>query len=138
MAIIPWKPFDMDRFFDDEFFAPLVGGGRPSMDVYETEKDVVAEVSLPGIDPSKVEISVRNDVLEISGHTEEKKEEKGKDYWRKEIRTGSFDRVVRLPVAVKEDKVEASYEKGVLKIVMPKAEEKAEKKVRIKIRESKK
>lgn len=138
MAIIPWKQFDMDRFFDDEFFAPLSGGSRPSMDIYETEKDVVAEVSLPGIDPNKVEIMVRNDMLEVSGRTEEKKEEKGKDYWRKEIRSGSFERVIRLPVPVKEDKVEATYEKGMLKIVMPKSEEKTEKKIKVKVKEMKK
>lgn len=65
---------------------------------------------------------------------DEKKEEKEKGYWRREIRTGSFERMVRLPVAVKEDAVEATYEKGVLKIVMPKAEAKPSSKVKIQIK----
>lgn len=104
------------------------------MDVYETDKEVIAEVNLPGIDPEKVDVSVKNQVLTVSGRTEEKKEEKEKGYWRREIRKGSFERMVRLPNPVKEDIVEANYEKGVLKIVMPKAEIKKEKTVKIKVK----
>jgi len=74
-------------------------------------------------------------VLKVSGKMEEKKEEKEKGYWRKEIRKGSFERMVRLPVAVKESAVEASYENGVLKITMPKAEAKPSSKVKIRVKE---
>lgn len=125
MALIPWRPFgDLERFFGDEdWFLPLVPHmkiGEPAMDVYEKDKDVVAEINLPGIDPDKVEVSVRDGVLRVSGTAEEKKEEKEKGYFRREIRRGSFERAARLPVPVKEDAVEATYEKGVLKVVMPK------------------
>ena len=139
MALIPWKPFsDLDRFFeDDDWFLPVIprwGAMKPAMDVYETEKDVIAEVSIPDFDPEKVEISVEDDVLKVSGKMDEKKEEKDKGYWRKEIRKGSFERMVRLPVAVKKDAMDATYEKGVLKITMPKAEAKPTSKVKIKIK----
>jgi len=135
MPIIPWKPFDdLENFFEgDNWFLPIKPSG-PAMDVYETEKEVVAELNLPGIDPDKVNISVENQILQVSGVSEEKKEEKKKGYWRKEIRKGSFERSISLPVPIKEDEVEASYEKGVLKIVMPKAEKKPSEAKKIKIK----
>jgi len=139
MAIIPWRPFsDLNKFFEEDWFLPTFPTIRvtePAMDIYETDKEVVAEINLPGIDPEKVEVSVKDQVLTVSGKTEEKKEEKEKGYWRKEIRKGSFERMVRLPVPVKEDDVEATYEKGVLKVVMPKAEAKKEKAIKIKIKD---
>lgn len=138
MAIIPWKPFsDLDRFFeDDEWFLPLVPREmlKPAMDIYETDKEVIAEINVPGIDPEKINISVEKGVLTVSGSVEEKKEEKKKGYWRKEIRKGSFERMVRLPAAVKEDKIDATYENGVLKIVMPKTEEKKAEVKKIKVK----
>jgi HSP20 family protein len=142
MSLIPWRPFsDLDKFFgDDDWLLPVfprVELSKPAMDVRETEKDVVAEVEIPGFNPKNVEVSVKDGVLRVSGKMDEKKEEKEKGYWRKEIRRGSFERIVRLPVAVKEDAVEATYEKGVLKIVMPKAEAKPSSKVKIKVKENK-
>ena len=142
MSLIPWRPFsDLDKFFgDDDWLLPVfprVELSKPAMDVKETEKDVVAEVELPGFDPENVEVSVEDGVLRVSGKMDEKKEEKEKGYWRKEIRRGSFERMVRLPVAVKKNAVEATYEKGVLKIVMPKAKAKPSSKVKIKVKENK-
>ncbi len=133
MALIPWKPFSgLENFFEDEdWLLPIIPRSQsnaPVMDVYETEKDIVAEVNLPGVDPNKIDVSVEDQVLRISGATEEKKEEKKKGYWRKEIRKGSFERAIRLPAPVKEDKVEAVYDKGVLKIIMPKLSSKPQKK----------
>lgn len=140
MALIPWRPTsDLDKFFgDDDWMFPVFPRAElttPAMDVYETDKDVVAELNLPGFDPEKVDVSVEDGVLRVSGASEEKKEEKEKGYWRKEIRKGSFERAVRLPVTVKEDAVEASYEKGVLRIVIPKAEAKTPAKVKIQVKE---
>jgi len=140
MSLIPWKPFsNLENFFDEEdWFVPVfsrLDKIRPEMDVYETDKDVIAEVNLPGIDPEKINISVEDGVLKISGTKEEKKEEKKKGYWKKEIRRGSFERMVSLPAPIKEDKIEASYEKGILKIIMPKAEPKKKSKIKVKIKE---
>jgi len=140
MSLIPWKPFgEMDDFFgNDDWFLPIVpkGASGPSMDVYETDKDVVAEVNLPGVDPKKIDVSVKDNILRVSGSSEEEKEEKKKDYWKKEIRKGSFDRAVRLPATVKDGSAEASYEKGVLKITMPKSEEeKGDGKIEIKVKD---
>lgn len=140
MPIIPWKPFDdLDQFFSDDnwFLSKLPKSQRdPVMDVYETDKEVIAEIDLPGVDPEKVDISFDRGILRIVGTEEEKKEEKEKGYWRKEVRRGSFERAVQLPAEIEEGKVEAEYKKGVLKIVMPKARKvKSEKKLKIKIKE---
>ncbi|HOU46092.1 MAG TPA: Hsp20/alpha crystallin family protein [Candidatus Pacearchaeota archaeon] len=140
MSLIPWKPFsDLDKFFgDDDWLLPVFPRmelAKPAMDIKETDKDVIAEMEIPGFDPEKVDVSVEDGVLRVKGSMDEKKEEEKKGYWRKEIRQGSFERMVRLPAAVKEDAVEATYEKGVLKIVMPKAEVKPSSKVKIQIKE---
>lgn len=139
MAIIPWKPFfNIDRFFEDEdWFLPVLTKNKifePAMDLYETDKEVIAEINAPGYDSDKFEVSVNDGLLKIRGEMEEKKEEKKRNYWRKEIREGSFEKVVRLPTAVDENKVEATYEKGILRVVMPKIkkETKTEKKIKVK------
>ena len=142
MSLVPWKPFsDLDKFFaDDDWLLPIFSRAelsRPAMDIYETDDSVVAEMNIPDFDPKKIDVSVEDGVLTVSGSADEEKEEKKKGYWRKEIRRGSFGRTVRLPVAIKENAVEATYEKGVLKIVMPKEEVKPASKVKIKIKENK-
>jgi HSP20 family protein len=140
MSLIPWRPFaDLDRFFgDDDWFLPVfprVELTKPAMDIKETDKEVIAELAIPGFDPRNIEVSVEDGVLRVRGSMDEKKEEKEKGYWRKEIRRGSFERMVHLPVAVKEDAVEATYERGLLRIVMPKAEAKPTSKVTIQVKE---
>lgn len=133
MTLIPRRPFeDLDRFFeDDDWFLPLVHKGRavePALDLYEKDNNLIAELNLPGIDPEKVEVTVKDHTLRITGGSEETKEEEDKDkgYWRKEIRKGSFDRIVQLPTTVDENNIEANYEDGILKVTMPKSEEKAD------------
>jgi len=137
MPLVPWKPlFDWDKFFEDDWLLPVIPKieiKQPAMDIKETDKEIIAEVEAPGFDPEKINVSIENGVLKISGSMDEKKEEKEKGYWRKEIRRGSFERMVRLPVAVKENAVKATYEKGILKIVMPKTETKPKSKVKIQV-----
>lgn len=130
MRWTPGFPFrDLDRFFEESWEGMDFS---PAVDVRQEGDNVVVEITLPGIDQDKIEISVENDVLTISGHTEEKKEIKREDYYRKEIREGSFSRSVILPMGVKADQAEANYEKGILKITLPKAEEAKPKKIAIK------
>jgi HSP20 family protein len=140
MSIIPWRSFsDLDKFFeDDDWLVPAFSRlsiGKPAMDVKETDKEIIAEVEIPGFDPEKVEVLVKDGVLKIKGTMDEKKEEKEKGYWRREIRRGSFERMMRLPTTVKENAVKATYEKGILKIVMPKTEAKPSSKVKIQLKE---
>jgi len=131
--IMRWSPWgEIDRVFEEDFWR--TGSFSPAMDVYQDKDNVMVETVLPGIDPDKVDISVENDVLTLSGSSEEKREVKHEDYYRKEIRQGSFSRSVILPMTVKADQAEAHYEKGILKIVLPKAEEAKPKKIAVKIK----
>jgi HSP20 family protein len=139
MPLIPWKAFsDLDKFFEDDgWLMPILPSteiSKPAMDIYETDKEVIAEVSIPNFDPKKIDVSVESGILKVSGKIDKKAEKKEKGYWRKEIRKGSFERMVRLPIAVKEKSTKATYEKGVLKIVMPKAEAKSSSKVKVQIK----
>lgn len=130
-GIMRWSPiWDMEKFFDEGF--AVEAGFTPAIDVRQDKDNVIVETSLPGIEPDKVDISVENDVLTISGRTEEKKEVKREDYYRKEIREGSFSRSVILPMPVKAEAAEAEYAKGILKIFIPKAEAAKPKKIAIK------
>lgn len=126
MAIIRRPPFDLNRFLENSDLSP-------DMDVYESDDEITAKIHVPGFEPDKVEVKVKNDVLRVSGKKEEQQEEKQKNFIRHEIRTGSFMRQIRLPSKVKEDQVEATYANGVLEIRMPKAEPKEGKKVEIKV-----
>lgn len=123
MSIVRWRPLkDIERLFDEEF--PVLSlqkiGWDLAVDVYEKEENVIAEMNLPGIDPDKIEISIENDFLRISGSRDEQKETKEKNYYSKEIKRGGFERTIELPAPVKKDKTEAIYENGVLKVILPK------------------
>jgi len=138
MPIIKHDPFkDIERFFEDDFFGFVPAVRRhldPPMDVYQTDGDLVVELQVPKIDPTKIHVSVEDGILKIeSGHTEEEEEE-DKNYFRKEIRRGGFIRMLSLPVPVKESETEAVYENGVLKITIPKTEVKQAKKVEVKVK----
>lgn len=136
MSIIKWEPFgDIDRFFEEGFFSPQISrlSRDLAIDVYEDGGNIVAEMNLPGIDPSKVDISVVGHHLRVSGHREEEKEKKEKNYYSKEIRRGSFERVVRIPEDVDADKAKADYKDGVLKISLPKKGGEKTKKVKIEV-----
>lgn len=131
MAIVKWTdPFEeLDRFFD---LRPVnMQNLMPAVDVYEDKEHVYVEASLPGIDEEDVDLSVENDILSISGKSEKKSEVDDKNYYRKEVRMGSFHRQVALPHPVASDKATAEYSKGMLKVTLPKREEAKPKSIKI-------
>lgn len=105
----------------------------PAMDVYETDKAVVVEAPLAGVNPEDVKVSVEKGVLTVSGESKKEHEVDDKNYYRKEVRSGSFFRQVALPAPVLEDKVSAEFEDGVLKITCPKATATVSKQVEVKV-----
>jgi HSP20 family protein len=136
-GLIPRDFFDLDKVFDNEssqspeLFPIKVN--EPALDLYETDKEVIVELNAPGFDPDKIEATIEDQCLRIKGMMEKEEEKKKKEYWRKEIRHGSFERIVRLPSPVDEKKVKASCKKGVLIITMPKISKTKEKTVKIKV-----
>lgn len=145
--VTPWKPFrelervrrEMDRFWDSFFEdRPARRGeeGRewlPSLDVSETDKDIVVRAEIPGIDPKDIDISLTNDLLTIKGEKQQEKEEKDENYHLVERSYGSFTRSVRIPGQVQNDKIGASYKNGILKVTLPKSEEAKKKEIKIKV-----
>lgn len=107
----------------------------PPMDVYETGNAVMIEAPLAGVDPEDVEVSVEDGILTVQGHAKKEHEVEEKNYYRKEVRSGSFYRQIVLPAAVKEEEVSAEFESGVLKITAPKKEEQKEvKKIKVEVK----
>lgn len=128
MSLIPWSPF-LDTFENLENTNFL-----PAIDVYENKDNVVVEATLAGIKPANINISVKDDVFTIEGQREETSEIEEKNYYRKEVRTGSFHRSVILPASVQADKSEAVFENGLLKVTLPKEESQKTKNIKIEIK----
>jgi HSP20 family protein len=103
----------------------------PAINVWESENALHAELELPGLSMQDLEVSVKDSELSIKGEFKDKAA-KGATYHRRERSQGSFQRVLRLPVGVDADKVEARLENGVLSIDLPKAEAAKARKIEIK------
>jgi HSP20 family protein len=140
--MVRWSPFsdmeDIDRFF--EGFAPVRAfkGMKtyfPAVDVYQDKDNVTVEAELPGISPENVKVSVENDVLRLEGSSEKKTEIDEKNFYRKEVRSGSFHRAIPLPAAVNGAQAEASYEGGILKVVIPKEERAKPKTIKVRVKD---
>ena len=104
----------------------------PPVNAWIGESDVIVTAELAGIDPTKVDISVVGDTLTISGSCEAEPLKEGETYQRQERNHGSFSRTLQLPFHVEAGKVEAKYEKGILKITLPRAETDKPRKISVK------
>lgn len=125
-----------DRFpmvFDD-FFTPwnewFSNGGLmskpltvPAVNVTENHNGYKVKLAAPGMKKSDFEIDVEGNMLTIKSEKEEKKEEKEDHYTRREFSFSSFSRSFAIPDDVKQDKIDAVYEDGMLTISLPKREE---------------
>lgn len=120
----------------DEVFRDMSNGERhgwaPSVDLVKEKDRYVLRADVPGIKPDEVKIEVEDDVLTISGEHTERKEEKEKDYVRRERHYGSFSRSMTLPKGVKPDDIEANCTDGVLEVVIPAPKHEAKRAVTIK------
>jgi HSP20 family protein len=121
---------DVEPFFQRDIEWPA----SPAVDVAEKDKAYEITAELPGMAEKDIEVTLANGTLTIKGEKQEEKEEKKKDYYLKERRFGSFERRFGVPEGVDTNKIEASFEKGVLKVTLPKTADaqKAEKKIAVK------
>lgn len=112
-------------FFDfgNDFFVPRLGVTVPSVNIMETPKYFSFEVAAPGLERKDFNIELDNHTLVISAEKEEKKEEKENGYFRKEYSFNTFTRSFTLPENVEEGKIDAKYENGILRVMVPKAKE---------------
>jgi|WetSurMetagenome_2_1015567.scaffolds.fasta_scaffold816403_2 HSP20 family protein len=146
MTMIPWRPLwdtrfpslrdEMDKMFEEFFEKVRFPSTRehswtPAVDVYETKKDVIVTVDIPGIDPKEVAVSLMEESLTIKGERKKEDDLKDEDLYRSEREFGSFQRLIQLPAEVMADQAKATYVNGVLRIVAPKTQKSAPKEVRV-------
>ncbi|BAY22664.1 heat shock protein Hsp20 [Calothrix sp. NIES-2100] len=155
MALIRWDPFrdierlepfrdidtlqrQMNRLFDR--LMPTTNGGEgigfgfvPAAEMEETEDAIHLKLEVPGLSAKDINVEVTHDAVSISGErkSETKTEEKG--IARSEFRYGRFQRVIPLPTEVENDKVEAEYKDGILRLTLPKSVSDKQKSVKVNI-----
>lgn len=130
---IKWQPFKESEGLDGidfngrerEGWVPFLPGfptnrEEPAMDIYQDKENLYVEMPLPGIKPENVEISIEENVLSVQGKITEEEEKKETDYIHREVRKGSFRRMIKLPIEVRGDKAVAEFSNGVLKVTAPK------------------
>jgi HSP20 family protein len=109
-----------------------MNGFVPVANIAETETGYQVTMELPGMKPEEFSVEFKNGELWISGEKGEEKDEKGKTFHRVERRHGEFRRVIPLPGDVAQEKVEAEFKEGVLKVMVPKTEEAKPRRVEVK------
>ncbi|MFZ7101501.1 MAG: Hsp20/alpha crystallin family protein [Peptococcaceae bacterium] len=142
MSLIPYEPLrqlenirrEFDRFFTTEIPALRTNLGQnfgnPSIDVYETEKEVVASCEIPGLEKKEdVDIAIDNNLLVIGGTVNRLNAFKEENMHRQERFYGRFQRSISLPARVSAEGVTAKYKNGVLEIHMPKLQADTKKRI---------
>ena len=116
----------MERMFDDPYFRPgsasRSSARRMPLDVYETPEAIVIEAALPGIKPEEVDVSVLGDRLTLSAGTESESRSDENGYRWRESQRGKVTRTVNLPQGVVADQASATFENGLLRLSVPKAQ----------------
>ena len=136
MKIVRWNPpINRMRTFNEfeNYLARQTAYRGLPLDVTENEEGYVVVASVAGINPDDVEITIEEDVLSIKGEFSTDSETEEETYLMRERRSGSFGRSIRFPVEVNAEDVNASYENGVLTLIVPKVEEVKPKRVEIKV-----
>jgi len=128
----------MDRLFEDSFVSPLTLRGyngeapAPALDVHETGDEIVVTAALPGLKAEDVDITITGQNLSIRGEFKADEKVERDQYLYRERRHGSFHRQVQLPVRVQGDAASATFEDGVLRLSIPKAEEVKPRQIQVK------
>lgn len=136
MKLVRYNPLDnqvpasfsgmLDRLFNDSLGSTFKQFS-PAVDIAEDEKSYEIQVAVPGVKKSDFKIDLIDGKLTVSGERKHEEKKEGKNFHSVETQYGSFRRSFFIPEDVIEDRVEASYEEGVLKLVLPKKEKKVNK-----------
>jgi HSP20 family protein len=144
VSVLRWDPFqdllslqdEMNRVFDRAFGqAPTRERGvrtwAPMLDIAERKDAYLVTVELPGVNPDDIDVTLENNLLTIQGERHQTQESSDQQFHRVERSYGSFRRTVSLPSTVEADAIEATFENGLLQLLVPKAEEAMPKKIAI-------
>ena len=129
-----WEPFKdllslqdrMNRLFEETVARGTVreeaksGQWSPAVDILEAEGEIILRAELPGVDLNAIDIQIKDNVLTLRGERTFENQVKKEHYYRIERSYGAFQRSFQLPADVDDGKVEATFNKGVLKVVVPK------------------
>jgi HSP20 family protein len=145
-VVTRWDPFREFSTLQDRMnrlFRGSYGDGReealttstfaPPVDVYEDEHNITLKIEVPGIDEKDVDVRIENNTLTVQGERKFEKEEKEENFRRVERQYGSFTRSFTLPNTVDPEKVQASYEKVILKIQLAKKAEAKPKQIKVNV-----
>jgi len=105
--------------------------GQLTIDVYQTDNDIVIKSTIAGVKPEDLDVSINNDMVTIRGDRKNEEKVEGENYYYQECYWGTFSRSVILPVEVLADKAEASMKNGILTIRLPKADTTKSKKIQV-------
>ena len=105
----------------------------PPVDIYEDEHTITLKLEVPGIDEKDIDVRIENTTLTVHGERKIEKEEKEENYRRVERQYSSFTRTFTLPTTVDTDHVSATYDKGLLKINLPKKAEAKPKQIKVNV-----
>lgn len=149
-AITLWRPRNdllslsdaVDRFFGEGFLSPrslwLASPPREGLavDMYRDDGKLIVKAEVPGVKPEELEITIKDNLLNIAGETKTEEEVKRENYIRRERRYGSFRRSVVLPAEAESDQAEATFDEGLLTVTIPVAEEAKSDNIKVEIKES--
>lgn len=137
-ALSPFEAMerDFEMMLHNRHLFPFHGrtafsGKMPSVDMIDQKDHILIKAELPGVDKKDLEISVSDKTVTIKGKTSsDKKEEKG-NYYRREISSGSYERVLSIPANVDSSKAKAKFRDGMLELTLPKTGKSASKKINV-------
>ncbi len=149
MALIKWDPFadllsiqeKMNKLFEDTLHRSgsfdadeefRMANWIPPVDIYETTDEIILKAELPEVKKDEVEINVDNNILTLTGKREFEKETEKENFHRIERSYGGFKRSFNLPATIDQEKIDADFKNGILKITMRKKEESKPRQIEIK------
>lgn len=123
---------EMNRLFEP---AARAAGRRqgdfPAVNIWTGEDDALLTAEIPGVDPEKIEVTVKNDTVTVRGARQADEVKEGESYLRQERGAGTFVRSFALPFHVDGDKVTAQYRMGILQLTLPRREADKPKKIAV-------
>lgn len=128
MAIVRWNPYreidvrhQLDRLFNEMAASTTSTTWKPAIELHNAEDHFVLKVKLPGLEAKDIEIEATRDSVMLKGEIRQHEENQGRRY--SEFYYGTFQRTVKLPIAIQNDKVQADFHNGILTLTLPKVEE---------------
>lgn len=131
----------MDRLFNESFVPGFGSNGDRQqslmpLDVYATESEVVVLAAVPGMNADDIQISIEKNVLTLSGsmpNVAESEDAKGATWYLHELPHGTFERTLSLPTELDANRAEATFDNGMLRLVLPKAESEKPRQIKVKV-----